>query len=174
MQHKVLKVNPSDNVIVALRNLEAGENISFEGENYVLPNAIKAKHKFVTEDLVVGDYVTMYGVLVGKAIQSIKRGEQITTDNLIHESEEYSTAKRHPLSNWQTPDIKKYENRTFMGYPRSDGQVGTANYWLVIPLVFCENKNILKLKEAFDKSLGYAFPEASSRFSRVGQSWKSR
>ena len=159
MQHKVLKVNPSDNVIVALRNLEAGENIAFEGENYILPNAIKAKHKFVTEDLVVGDYVTMYGVLVGKAIQPIKRGEQITTDNLKHESEEYSTAKRQPLSNWQAPDIKKYENRTFMGYPRSDGQVGTANYWLVIPLVFCENKNILKLKEAFDKSLGYAFPD---------------
>ena len=83
MQHKVLKVNPSDNVIVALRNLEAGENIAFEGENYILPNAIKAKHKFVTEDLVVGDYVTMYGVLVGKAIQPIKRGEQITVHRHI-------------------------------------------------------------------------------------------
>lgn len=159
MQHKVLKVNANDNLIVALRNLEAGENIAFEGENYVLPNAIKAKHKFVTHDLAVGDPVTMYGVLVGKATQPIKRGEQITTANLVHESEEYSTAKRVPLSNWQAPDIKKYENRTFMGYPRSDGQVGTANYWLVIPLVFCENRNILKLKDAFDKALGYAFPD---------------
>ena len=46
-----------------------------------------------------------------------------------------------------------------MGYYRNDGQVGTANYWLVIPLVFCENRNILKLKDAFDKALGYAFPD---------------
>ena len=128
MQHKVLKVNANDNVIVALRNLEANENIAFEGENYILPKAILAKHKFVTHDLAVGDHVTMYGVLVGKAKQPIKRGEQITTANLVHESEDYSTQKRTPLSIWQAPDIKKYENRTFMGYPRSDGQVGTANY----------------------------------------------
>ena len=100
MQHKVLKVNANDNVIVALRNLEANENIQFEGENYILPNGIPSKHKFVTDDLAVGDHVTMYGVLVGKATQPIKRGEQITTANLIHESEEYSTKKRVPLSNW--------------------------------------------------------------------------
>lgn len=159
MQHKVLKVNATDNVIVALRDLEAGENIAFEGENYILPNAIKAKHKFVTHDLAVGDHVTMYGVLVGKATQPIKKGEQITTANLVHESEDYSTKKRAPLSSWTAPDIKKYENRTFMGYHRSDGQVGISNYWLVIPLVFCENRNILKLKDAFDKALGYAFPD---------------
>lgn len=46
-----------------------------------------------------------------------------------------------------------------MGFPRSDGQVGTANFWLVVPLVFCENRNILELKEAFDKALGYALPD---------------
>ncbi len=159
MQHKVLKVNPSDNVIVALRNLEAGERIDFEGENYVLPRSIAAKHKFVTEDLNAGDHVTMYGVLVGKATQPIKRGEQITTFNLKHESEEYSVNKRVPQTDWQAPDVSKWKDRTFMGYHRSDGQVGTANYWLVVPLVFCENRNILKLKEAFDKALGYAFPD---------------
>lgn len=159
MQHKVLKINASDNVIVALRDLEAGETIEFEGESYLLPRAISAKHKFVTEDLNMGDHVTMYGVLVGKATQPIARGEQITTFNLKHDSEEYSTTKRKPQPIWQAPDISKWANRTFMGYHRSDGKVGTANYWLVIPLVFCENRNILKLKDAFDKALGYAFPD---------------
>ena len=159
MQHKVLKVNASDNVIVALRNLEAGETIEFEGETYVLPRAIAAKHKFVTQDLAVGDHVTMYGVLVGKATQPIARGEQITTFNLKHESDEFSVTKRKPQTNWVAPDVSKWVNRTFMGFPRSDGQVGIANYWLVIPLVFCENRNILKLKDAFDKALGYAFPD---------------
>ncbi|WP_273215157.1 UxaA family hydrolase [Runella zeae] len=159
MQHKVLKVNASDNVIVALRNLEAGETIEFEGETYVLPRAIAAKHKFVTHDLAVGDHVTMYGVLVGKATQPIARGEQITTFNLKHESDEFSVTKRKPQTNWVAPDVSKWVNRTFMGFPRLDGQVGIANYWLVIPLVFCENRNILKLKDAFDKALGYAFPD---------------
>lgn len=159
MKNKVLKVNSSDNLIVALRDLEAQECIEFNGEKYVLPKAIAAKHKFVTEDLNAGDTVTMYGVKVGKASQQIFRGEQITTFNLKHESEDFSVKKRVAQDLWQAPDVSKWEGRTFMGYPRSDGQVGTANHWLVIPLVFCENRNILKLKDAFDKALGYAFPD---------------
>src|SRR5205823_7014021 len=45
--------------------------------------------------------------------------------------------------------------RTFMGYHRMDGSVGTANYWVVIPLVFCENRNLEVLQEALVKDLGY-------------------
>jgi len=159
MQQKVLKINPADNVIVALKTLEAGETIDFQGEKFVLTRAIPAKHKFVTKDFAAGDFVIMYGVVVGKATQPIQRGEQVTTFNVKHESEEYSVQKRKQLGNWKAPDVSKWAKRTFMGYSRSDGQVGTANYWLVLPLVFCENRNILKLKEAFDKALGYAFPD---------------
>ncbi len=36
-----------------------------------------------------------------------------------------------------------------MGYHRRDGQVGTANYWLVVPLVFCENRNVNVIRQAF-------------------------
>ena len=159
MKNKVLKVHPSDNLIVALRDLEELENIELNAEKYSLTKAISAKHKFVTEDLNIGDTVTMYGVKVGKATQHILRGEQITTFNLKHEAEEFSVKKRIAQKHWQAPDVGNWQNRTFMGYPRSDGQVGTANYWLVIPLVFCENRNILKLKDAFEKALGYAFPD---------------
>ena len=159
MKNKVLKVHPSDNLIVALCDLKEHENIKMNGENYILPRAILAKHKFVIEDLNVGDNVIMYGVKVGKATQKIRKGEQITTFNLKHVSEDFSVNKRIPQINWQAPDVSKWQNRTFKGYHRKDGQVGTANYWLVIPLVFCENRNILKLKDAFDKALGYAFPD---------------
>ena len=159
MKNKVLKVHPSDNLIVALCDLKEHENIKMNGENYILPRAILAKHKFVIEDLNVGDTVIMYGVKVGKATQKIRKGEQITTFNLKHVSEDFSVKKRIPQINWQAPDVSKWQNRTFKGYHRKDGQVGTANYWLVIPLVFCENRNILKLKDAFDKALGYAFPD---------------
>lgn len=158
MQHKVLKVHPADNVIVALQNFGAGEQVSFEGQTYTLPAGVGVKHKFVTEDLVPGDSVIMYGVLVGKATQPIKRGEPITTFNLKHDADQYSLDKKQPYS-WHQPDVSKWQGRTFMGYHRSDGQVGTANYWLVVPLVFCENRNILILKDAFERELGYAQPE---------------
>jgi altronate hydrolase len=43
-----------------------------------------------------------------------------------------------------------------LGYRRNDGQFGTANYWLVIPLVFCENRNVEVIKQAFEEELGFA------------------
>lgn len=158
MTARVLKVHPGDNVIVALRNLSAGERIDFEDESYELPYAVGAKHKFVTEDRQPGDPITMYGVLVGKATQPIRRGEPITTFNLKHDADRYGLDKKQPYS-WQPPDVSQWRGRTFMGYHRADGSVGTRNYWLVVPLVFCENRNVLILKDAFERELGYAQPE---------------
>src|SRR5262249_59309458 len=59
---------------------------------------------------------------------------------------------------WHAQDIEKWKGREFLGYHREDGQVGTRNYWLVAPLVFCENRNIAALKQAFEEELGFAAP----------------
>ncbi|GAB3763548.1 UxaA family hydrolase [Spirosoma pomorum] len=158
MPARVLKVHPADNVIVALRDLAAGEQIEFENDTYELPYAVGAKHKFVTEDRQPGEPIIMYGVLVGKAMRPIKRGEPITTFNLKHDSDRYGLDKKQPYS-WQPPDVSTWQGRSFMGYHRADGSVGTRNYWLVVPLVFCENRNVLILKDAFERELGYAQPE---------------
>ncbi len=157
--HTVLKLHEKDNVIVALQNLKAGEIVSFEGIDYEIQHDIDAKHKFVTENLSVGDEVIMYGVLVGKATKNIAKGAQITTFNLKHESENYSVDKRQATETWKPLDVSSWESKTFMGYHRSDGSVGIRNYWLVVPLVFCENRNILIMKDAFERELGYAQPE---------------
>lgn len=158
MQHYI-SIHPADNVLVALHNLSAGTKISTEQGTFTLVRDVPAKHKFVIHPLNPGEPVIMYGVLVGKATQFIRRGEQITTFNLTHEAEAYSVRKRRPQDGWSGPDVNRWLDRTFMGYHRSDGQVGTANYWLVVPLVFCENRNIEKLRNAFDKALGYALPD---------------
>ncbi|WP_247231629.1 UxaA family hydrolase [Telluribacter sp. SYSU D00476] len=155
MSSSILKIHPNDNVIVALRDLPANATAEWGGEQYLLPYGVNGKHKFATEDIAPGGAVIMYGVLVGRATQPIRRGEPITTFNLKHDSEGYSTAKRQPYS-WSPLDVSKWTDRTFMGYHRPDGRVGTYNYWLVVPLVFCENRNVLILKDAFEKELGYA------------------
>ena len=159
MLARVLKVHPADNVIVALRNLSAGEQIEFDNAVYNLPYAVGSKHKFVTEDRNPGDPIHMYGVLVGKATQPIRRGEPITTFNLKHDANRYGLDKKQPYTTWQPPDVSRWQGRTFMGYHRTDGSVGTRNYWVVVPLVFCENRNVLILKDAFERELGYAQPE---------------
>ncbi len=60
---------------------------------------------------------------------------------------------------WSAPDVSAWSSRTFDGYHRADGQVGTRNYWLVIPLVFCENRNVEALRDAFEEELGYGRPK---------------
>ncbi|WP_221393197.1 UxaA family hydrolase [Dyadobacter sp. NIV53] len=155
MASNLLKIHPSDNVIVALRDLPTGTDAEWSGVHYNLPYGVSAKHKFVTEDIETGGAIIMYGVLVGRAKQPIKRGEPITTFNLKHDSQDYSAARRQPYSYIQ-PDVSKWQNRTFKGYHRADGRVGTYNYWLVVPLVFCENRNVLIMKDAFERELGYA------------------
>jgi len=164
MKNIVLKVHPKDNVIVALRNLEAGELIEFEGQTYQILESVEAKHKFYTEDIPQGGAVTMYGVLVGKVTMDVKRGGLMTTANLHHAADPY--AYRGVQYKWTPPDVSKWKDRTFMGYHRSDGRVGTANYWLFIPTVFCENRNLDVIREALHNELGYAVTEKYKAFTR--------
>src|SRR5947208_5524126 len=157
MQNNVLKLDSKDNVLIALTDLRRGEQVSFDSQTYTLESDVPAKHKFATEDLAAGARVIMYGVLVGRAVETIRRGGFLTTRNIHHEAaacqgktEEYR---------WAPPDVSRWKQREFLGYRRSDGQVGTRNYWLVVPLVFCENRNIAVLKQAFEEELGFGTPQ---------------
>ena len=164
MKHRVLKVHKSDNVIVALANLAKGEIISFEGKDYILQENIPAKHKFFTHDMKRGDEVTMYGVLVGKVQMDITKGSRMTTENIKHAAESY--AYRNTKFEWHAPDVSSFKGRTFNGYHRSDGRVGTANYWLFIPTVFCENRNLDVIREAMHNELGYAVTDKYKQYTK--------
>jgi len=153
-----LQIHPKDNLLVALTDLAAGTDIHFGGVNFKLATAVKAKHKFPVTDLQAGDECYMYGVLVGRATVPIARGEAITTANLHHASQSFGLGERK--TDWSTPEVSKFTGRTFMGYHRADGKVGTANYWVVIPLVFCENRNVETLRYALVDLLGYGKPAA--------------
>jgi altronate hydrolase len=153
MNHKVTLIHPDDNVLVALTNLEQGEVVSFGKKEIPLPARVPAKHKFVIRELQPGDEIKMYGVLVGKAEKPIPLGGVITTANVKHAANGFEIRQRK--IQWLPPDISAFQHLTFKGYQRANGQVGTANYWLVIPMVFCENRNLEVLKEALVNELGY-------------------
>jgi altronate hydrolase len=154
---RVLQLNPKDNVLVALHDLQKGDQIDFSGRTFTLRTDVPAKHKFATDSIAPGGPVVMYGVLIGKATESIGSGERLTTRNTHHEAAGFQekTGDYH----WAPPDVSRWRQKTFQGYLRNDGQVGTRNYWLVVPLVFCENRNISVLKQAFEEELGFAPPQ---------------
>lgn len=158
MNHKILQIHPKDNVLVALTDLKAGESIVFDNHTITLKNDIAAKHKFSMHTLETGTQIFMYGSIVGRAKSIIPKGGALTTGNVVHEANTFGSKTEE--YNWDAPDISKFKNRMFKGYHRPDGQVGTANYWLVIPLVFCENRNVDVIKDAFVEELGFSKPNA--------------
>jgi altronate hydrolase len=164
MKQVVLKVHPRDNVLVALTGLSKGAVVNYDGVDYELKEDIPAKHKFFTHDLQTGDEVIMYGVLVGKAQSFIPVGARMTTTNIKHAAEPYDY--RDVKFEWHAPDVSKFKGRTFNGYHRGDGRVGTANYWLFIPTVFCENRNLDVIREAMHNELGYAVTDKYKQYTK--------
>src|SRR5271157_4966223 len=152
-QRKALKISPQDDVGVALQDLKAGDEIVLGGQNYVLATNVAAKHKFALKAFATGEKLTMYGTVVGEAVTPIPVGGAITTGNTQHQAAAFE--RRIHRYEWQEPDNSRWKDRTFQGFHRADGQVGTRNYWLVVPLVFCENRNIERMKEALEEELGY-------------------
>ena len=161
VHESILRFDVRDNVLVALEGLPQGATVHFSEGECTLVTAVPAKHKFAAEDLGPGDPVVMYGVLVGKATEPIRRGEVITTRNVRHDAAAYH--EQSSEFHWFPPDVSKWQGRSFLGYHRADGQVGTRNYWLVVPLVFCENRNVGALKHAFEEELGSAAPPVYRR-----------
>lgn len=153
MVNHALRIHPLDNVEVALANLSGGDRVRTANGDAILLQDVPAKHKFAVEDFDLDDEVVMYGVLVGKATVPIKKGELISTSNIRHASNDYRIG--HRKTDWVQPDVSDWRHRTFMGYHRADGSVGTKNYWLLIPLVFCENKNVSSIHQTLVKELGY-------------------
>lgn len=157
MANRFLKIHPADNVFVALTDLKAGEKIQSNGSMLSLASDVPAKHKFVEHAIPAEGEILMYGNVVGKATQPIAAGDIIGTHNIKHKASAFSGKSK--VYTWTPPDVSRWKGKTFMGYHRADGQVGTANYWLVVPLVFCENRNVEVIREAFTEELGFGKPD---------------
>lgn len=153
MKQKLIRIHERDNVWVALADTARGELLTLDGVSITAGEDIPAKHKIFAVDIPQGGEIIMYGVLVGKAQSDVQAGQRMTTFNTKHASGQYGYRGVRPT--WEAPDVSKFAARSFMGYHRADGRVGTANYWLFIPLVFCENRNLDIIKETLHNELGY-------------------
>jgi altronate hydrolase len=157
MKKKVIKVHPADTVWVALSDIHPGEKVWMGAEKLIAEEFIPAKHKIFTKDLSKGDKVKMYGSTVGTLKSDVRVGQLMTTSNTEHAADAY--AYQGSSYQWQAPDPGSFREQTFKGYLREDGRVGTANYWLFIPTVFCENRNLDVIREALHRELGYQSPD---------------
>ncbi len=167
-ENRSIQIHASDNVAVALHPLSSGTTVSVGNLQVVLVEDIPQKHKFALKPIAEGGSVQMYGTLIGRATVPIPAGGLLHLYNVKHAVSK--PVLRQTDFVWQPPDTSKWRDRSFMGFHRTNGKVGTRNNWLVIPLVFCENRNIRVMQEALEKVLGYG---ASAHYEAFAQHWLS-
>ncbi len=141
----VLVIDQRDDVAVALRALAAGDPVA---DGVRATGAIPAGHKVALRALSAGDAVYKYGWPVGRATADIAPGDHVHSHNLataLAAAEDYAYAPATAAAA-QTPT-----GRTFMGYRRSDGRVGTRNEIWVLCTVGCVARTAQKIAEAADR-----------------------
>ena len=165
VRNRVVQLHPDDNVAVALEDLTQGTKVTLNNQLFILEEFVAAKHKFTLTDIPAEGTIYLYGIKVGTALKHIPKGTAITTENIVNAIAEIIRNNPGNLK-WTPPSVEAYRNKKFMGYHRPDGKVGTANYWLVIPMVFCENRNVEVIKEAVLTELGYQQVSPYRQFTR--------
>ena len=129
---KYIKINPADNVAVALQDLPKGEVV----EGVTLLVDIPRGHKIVLRDLKAGENVIKYGFPIGHVTKDAPKGTMVNHECIKTNLEgllEYSYSPA--LVEIPQSAVK----RTFKGFRRADGQVGIRNQIWVIPTVGCVN-----------------------------------
>ena len=140
-----IRINPADNVAVALRPLARGTAIG----NLVLQEDIPQGHKFTLRNLAEGDNVIKYGYPIGHLTRPAAAGTLIDHSCIKTNLEGLLEYKYEPeiarVSRGDTSSARS----VFMGYRRADGQVGVRNQIWIIPTVGCVNGICQELAKRF-------------------------
>ncbi|MCR5356055.1 MAG: altronate dehydratase family protein [Lachnospiraceae bacterium] len=130
-----LRIHRSDNVIVALRDLKAGEDIIADGHHIILKDDINRGHKVAAADIPAGSRIIKYGCPIGMATEDISKGSHVHTHNVRTGLSEDGVYEYRPAAG----SLPKTEGKTFMGFKRDKGRPGIRNEIWILPTVGCVN-----------------------------------
>lgn len=137
-------LNPVDSVAIARKNIVAGTSFG----DFTARDRIPPGHKVAIRLHEVGDKVLRYGQVIGFASQRIQPGEHVHEHNLGLGD----FARDHAFCQDRTPDIEVLNDRTFMGFRRPSGKIGTRNYIGILTTVNCSAHVALSVARAFEKN----------------------
>ncbi|MBQ2262759.1 MAG: altronate dehydratase [Loktanella sp.] len=143
---RLIHLHPQDNVAIALADIAAGESVPQPGVTVL--QSVKQGHKIALQQIDAGSNVIRYGQIIGQAKTEIAAGEHVHVQNLGmgEHAQDYAYASQAialaPVA----------ETRTFNGYHRADGRVGTRNYLGILTSVNCSGSVAKFIAEAAEKS----------------------
>lgn len=137
-----IKINPKDDVIVALKDFKKGDVVS----GITLLDDVKMGHKIALHDMEKGHHLIKYGNVIGVLNEDVKKGTWIHSHNL-----HTSLAEGEPTYHYDRhlPELPKASTKTWKGFLREDGKAGTRNDFYFIPTVGCINNILEDIKDTF-------------------------
>jgi altronate hydrolase len=148
-----IHLHSTDNIVIAMVPLNAQRTIDAARRRITLNQLVGAGHKIAIEAIAVGEPVRRYGQIIGFATMSIAAGDHVHTHNLHVGSMQLDYAVGSAVGTVEP--IPTSETRTFMGYHRPDGSVGTRNTVAVIGTVNCSSHTLKKIVDRAKRELGY-------------------
>ena len=149
-----IKINPADNVAVAINDVEAGVGFDIDGVSITTLTKIPAGHKVALKALAEGEDVVKYGFPIGHLLQAVPQGGLIDHSVL-------KTNLDGLLEYTYQPDLTELApaqtKATFKGYRRADGRAGIRNELWIIPTVGCVNGVVQNIQKQFEAEMA-AYP----------------
>ena len=136
MKQTFIKIDPKDTVVVCLQSKKKGDVIEVDGRTITVGQDTPAGHKILLSDTPAGTDIIKYGYPIGHANVDLKAGDWVNENNLKTNLAGTLTYEYHPVDD--SLSIKD-EKRTFKGYVRKNGDVGTRNELWIVPTVGCVN-----------------------------------
>ena len=159
---RAVVLRPDDNVAVASRPIPKGFVIETpDGRSIEVIEPVGLGHKVSLEPIAEGKPIRKYGQIIGFASKAIAAGEWLHNHNVKADlfERDYAFATEQP------PVPPLLAPRTFEGYLRPDGRVGTRNYVAVISTVNCSASTSRYITERFrDESWKKDFPNIDGVF----------
>lgn len=144
-----LRLHPSDNVAIIKRPLQAGMTLEGGPVHLAVKQFIPDGHKIALEPVAAGEAVRRYGQIIGFATTEIAPGDHVHTHNLG--MQDFAREYVFGVDARPVQVVPEGLRRTFMGYLRSDGRVGTRNYIGVISTVNCSAHTVKEIAHYFTK-----------------------
>jgi altronate hydrolase len=163
LQEVAVLLSVEDDVAIARVPLSRGVRVRLPAELAAthppmieLAQRVHSGHKVALRDIAEGQPLRRYGSIIGFATQPIAAGEHVHSHNLavgeLHQTYEYGV-DMHPVE-----FVPEAERRTFMGYRRPDGRVGTRNYIAIISSVNCSASTVRAIERRFGPEVLRDYP----------------
>lgn len=142
---QALKINPADNVAVAIQHLKKGTAIHIDGQSLTLQTDVPAGHKLALREIKKDENVIKYGFPIGHALHDITTGTWLDHHDIKSNLKGELNYDKIQIKGLKPND--PHPTATFQGYRRANGQVGVRNELWVIPTVGCVNGIIREIVE---------------------------